>query len=878
MRMFSRPVLRLSASRVALGILGGLGASLLTGAALATPASAAVAISFTQGSPDTMQLAVSGINETYNVQNPDTGPGQDYTIDTTCSGCSNSTITVGPSVPAGLCTPASGTTVVCGPAEPGDSAYRLKLTNDATRTMDVLLSDSVPSVTTFSFPAPVIVNADAAATVRNLTGTDLTFNGGGGGDTYAMGTGIDLVHGGGGVDTVSYANGGCATVTLDGVANDTQSCGGAPGTFENVFNDVENVTGGPGIDTITGNAGPNVLSGGGAKDVLDGGEGTNVLHADSGGALMQGGLGNDTFDGDPGGGGDVSYANHPVGIVGVTLNGVADDGVLGSESDNLDADITKITGNNVVNLLDGSAATFAVTLIGGDGPDTLTGSDGSDSIDGGGGADTINAGLGNDVVTPGPGTDIYNGGGGSGDRLDYSGDAGGMNLSINDGTNDGEGGLENVGATFENLFGGSGDDTLTGDVNANTLAGNGGTDTIDGKGGADLIVGDPVLGPDGKCDLLRGGAGNDSFNIPFDTGCNTTLDYSDHLAAVTISLNSAASPQLVATGETDTFAGNFVDVIGTAQPDTIAVSNAGGPHTLTGGLGNDTLSGAPGGADASSYADRAVPVAVDLDGVNDDGQVGEADILSNIDNLIGGSAADTLTGDVGDNVLTGGLGNDVLGGGPGGSDTASYAERSVPVSADLDGVNDDGQAGEADTLTAIDNLVGGSAADTLALGSSPGKLIGGDGGDTLGAGSAGGSAIDAGNGDDSVEARNSAADTIACGAGVDPVRADAVDILATDCDRQDTTAPQTSISGSPKAKVTSKRRRVKVKFTFKSSEPGASFDCKLDKGSFRSCKSPFRKSVGRGKHTFSVRATDAVGNVDSTPAVRRWRVIAPKRR
>jgi hypothetical protein len=56
-------------------------------------------------------------------------------------------------------------------------------------------------------------------------------------------------------------------------------------------------------------------------------------------------------------------------------------------------------------------------------------------------------------------------------------------------------------------------------------------------------------------------------------------------------------------------------------------------------------------------------------------------------------------------------------------------------------------------------------------------------------------------------------------------------------------------------------------------EPGATFHCKLDRGRWRTCRSPktYRK-LRPGGHTFRVRAIDAAGNVDPTAAKRRWHV------
>ena len=86
----------------------------------------------------------------------------------------------------------------------------------------------------------------------------------------------------------------------------------------------------------------------------------------------------------------------------------------------------------------------------------------------------------------------------------------------------------------------------------------------------------------------------------------------------------------------------------------------------------------------------------------------------------------------------------------------------------------------------------------------------------------------------------------------------------------DTTAPNTVIDSGPR-KRTAKRTAT---FTFSSTEPGSTFECKRDNQSWIACISPRKlRGLSRGVHEFRVRATDAAGNVDGSPATRRWRVV-----
>ncbi len=87
----------------------------------------------------------------------------------------------------------------------------------------------------------------------------------------------------------------------------------------------------------------------------------------------------------------------------------------------------------------------------------------------------------------------------------------------------------------------------------------------------------------------------------------------------------------------------------------------------------------------------------------------------------------------------------------------------------------------------------------------------------------------------------------------------------------DTTAPDTTITSAPTASTIA----TSATFSFETNEPDTTFECSLDGGAYGACTSPASYSnLSLGEHTFAVRAIDAVGNIDASPASSSW-TVAP---
>ena len=89
---------------------------------------------------------------------------------------------------------------------------------------------------------------------------------------------------------------------------------------------------------------------------------------------------------------------------------------------------------------------------------------------------------------------------------------------------------------------------------------------------------------------------------------------------------------------------------------------------------------------------------------------------------------------------------------------------------------------------------------------------------------------------------------------------------------RDLRPPQTRITRGPRGRQTVRA----ATFRFRSSEAGSTFQCRLDRGRWRACRSPRTyRGLDLRTHRFQVRGRDRAGNVDRSPASRQWLVDNP---
>jgi hypothetical protein len=89
---------------------------------------------------------------------------------------------------------------------------------------------------------------------------------------------------------------------------------------------------------------------------------------------------------------------------------------------------------------------------------------------------------------------------------------------------------------------------------------------------------------------------------------------------------------------------------------------------------------------------------------------------------------------------------------------------------------------------------------------------------------------------------------------------------------QTAVAPATAFAKHPKSRLRIRGAKVRLTFRFSSDQSGVTFFCKVDKAPFRASGAKLTRTFKPGRHVVKVKARNAAGLVDATPAVFRFRV------
>jgi trimeric autotransporter adhesin len=376
----------------------------------------------------------------------------------------------------------------------GDDIYVVDTTTDIITEITAQGTDTIQSSVTFSLSAlaylenltltgTTAINATGNAANNTLIGNSATniLTGDLGNDTLEGGLGIDTLIGGLGDDI--YVVDTTTDIITELVAQGTDTVQSSVTFSLSALTDLEHLTlTGTTAINATGNAANNTLKGNNAANTLTGELGNDTLDGGLGIDTLIGGLGDDIYVVDTttdmitelvAQGTDTIQSSVTFSLAALanveylTLTGTTAINATGNAANNI------LRGNSAANTLSGEAGSDY--LLGGAGNDILTGGDGSDvyaiDADIDLGIDTINETLTGGV-----------------DTLDFRSSSTDVNINLN-ATN-----TQNIAigvqlvipvVSLEYVYGGSGNDRLTGNNFNNFIFGGAGSDTLNGGDGSD---------------------------------------------------------------------------------------------------------------------------------------------------------------------------------------------------------------------------------------------------------------------------------------------------------------------------------------------------------------------------------------------------------
>ncbi|HEY4136577.1 MAG TPA: peroxidase family protein [Alphaproteobacteria bacterium] len=339
-----------------------------------------------------------------------------------------------------------------------------------------------------------------------------------------------------------------------------------------------------------------------------------------------------------------------------------------------------LTGTGGANTLNGNGTAQQFHANGGN--DDISGAGGNDIIFGDAGNDEAAGGTGNDifVATINDNNDEYNGGADI-DTYNLARTSANATINLTTGTASSTQTGNDTLVSVENVVGSRGANTITGSTADNRLEGGFGNDVINGAGGNDTLIGG--FGNDtfnyamgGGADSVDGGLGTDILNVT-GSGVSETLDVVYNGTSLTQvaggavvgveTVNANLSTGTDTLSYAGTAAANGVTVnLGAATPTASGFASILGVENVTGGAGNDSITGT---------------AAVNV--------------------LLGGAGTDTLTGGGADDELSGGTGVDNLFGGTG-NDDFNFADGDTGLGVANRDVIRDFAAGDDIDLSAMD--------------------------------------------------------------------------------------------------------------------------------------------------------------------------------
>jgi Ca2+-binding RTX toxin-like protein len=495
-----------------------------------------------------------------------------------------------------------------------------------------------------------------------------------GNDDLLGGPDGDQIEGLGGNDRLTGGDG--ADTLLGGVGNDVL-WGGA---VDDPFGDA-----GDGGDWLDGGAGNDSVRGAFGDDTVNGGEGDDTLGAGPGSDLVDGGDGTDWLG--------INFELQPNAIVfsaAALQAGVEAELRFGDGSVDTIRDVERL---RLIGSAHGDSLTgagFSNVIQGLAGNDSLHGGSASDRIEGGDGDDLLNGGTGADTMLGGAGNDVY--------YVDAPGDVV----------------TEAAGAGIDLVIAEHGSYTLGAEIEQGRIA-------VNGAAGLYGNALDNLLYAGNGDNSLYGGSGID------------TVSYRYAGAAVFVSLSLAGAQAT---------SGSGMDSLSLIENLSGSVFNdrLGGNaqwNVLDGGVGADTLIGGDG---SDTYVvdhsqDVVIETNADLRSGGSDwvhSHLNSTTLGANVEHgLILRAGSANLFGNAANNILVAGDGDNRINGGSG-VDTVSYERAAAAVGVDLSLVTAQATGGSgSDTLTLIENLIGGAYADSLKGNGLWNRIDGGLGADTM---------------------------------------------------------------------------------------------------------------------------------------------------